>query len=64
MDDLDDYIDIASGLIGLEIAHAYRPGVRRFLLVAQEMAELAEAAPLEENEFALAPVYLPRERSL
>lgn len=64
MKELDDYIDTVSDMIGLKIDDPYRPGVRRYLKVAREMAELVEAAPLDEDELALAPVYLPPERSL
>lgn len=63
MKDIDGYIDTASALIDLEIAEAHRPGVRSFLQIAADMAATVEAAPLAEDELALAPVYLPPERS-
>jgi 1-carboxybiuret hydrolase subunit AtzG-like len=62
MSDIDAYIDAASALIGLEIAEAHQLGVRNFLIVARQMAELLDGAPLEDDELALAPVYSPPER--
>jgi hypothetical protein len=63
MNEIDDYIDAAAALIDLEIAQSYRPGVRSFLGLARDIAALLEAVPLNEDELALAPVYLPPERS-
>ena len=57
--DLDAYIDAASAMLDLEIAEAHRPGVRRFMALAAEMATALDAVPLDEDELALAPVYLP-----
>lgn len=57
--DEDAYIDAASAMLDLEIAEAYRPGVRRFMTLAGEMADLLKQVPLDDAEFALAPVYLP-----
>lgn len=53
----DTYIDAASVVVGLAITEAWRPGVRRFLGIAAEMAAVLEAVPLEDGELALAPVY-------
>jgi hypothetical protein len=62
MSEFDDYIDASAALIDLEIAQSYRPGVRSFLSLAQDMAALVDAVPLNEDELALAPVFLPPER--
>jgi hypothetical protein len=53
----DTYIDAASGMVGLTIPETWRPGVRRFLGIAAEMAAVLEAVPLQDGELALAPVY-------
>ncbi|HEY0275499.1 MAG TPA: DUF4089 domain-containing protein [Paenirhodobacter sp.] len=53
----DAYIDAASALVGLSIAEPWRPGVRRFLQVAAEMAATLQAVPLDDGELALASVY-------
>jgi hypothetical protein len=63
MNEIDDYIDAAAALIDLEIAPSHRPGVRGFLGLARDMAALIDAVPLNEDELALAPVFLPPERS-
>ena len=63
MKDIDAYIDAAATLIDLEIAPAYRANVRLFLQTARDMAALLDAAPLDEDEPAPAPVYLPPEWS-
>lgn len=62
MDDLDAYINAVSAMAGVEIADAHRPGVRAFLAIAKDMATALEGVPLDREEFALAPVYLPPER--
>lgn len=59
--DLDAQIDAASALVHLTIAEACRPGVRQFLTLARQMAEVLDAVPLEDDDLALAPVFrLPR----
>jgi hypothetical protein len=57
--DLDAYIDAASAMLDLDIAEAHRPGVRRFLALAADMAALVDAVPLDDGDLALAPTYLP-----
>ena len=57
--DLDAYIDAASAMLELEIAEDCRPGVRRFLALAADMSATLDAVPLDEDDLALAPVYLP-----
>lgn len=59
--DRDAQIDAASAMVGLPIAEAWRPGVRQFLTLARQMADVLEAVPLEDDDLALAPVFrLPR----
>jgi len=53
------YIDAASAVVGLTIAEAYRPGVTRFLALAAEMAQVLDAVELDDDDLALAAVYLP-----
>jgi hypothetical protein len=53
----DAWIDAASATVGLPVADAYRPGVRRYLALAAEMAALTEAVALDDGELALAPVF-------
>jgi hypothetical protein len=62
LDDPDAYIDAASAAVGLTVAEAHRPGVRRFLAIAAEMAATLDGADLDEAELALAPVYTPPDR--
>jgi hypothetical protein len=62
MKDIDAYIENASALIEIEIAPEWRPGVRTYLALAKDMSAILEAVPLNEDEFALGPVYLPPER--
>jgi len=59
MDDLETYVDAAAGLLGLPIDAERRPGVLMFMGLAAEMAAILEAAPLDEDELAPLPVYLP-----
>ena len=63
MKDVEAHIEAASALIDLHIAPEWRPGVATFLTLAKEMAVVLEATPLDEAEFAPAPVYRPPERS-
>jgi hypothetical protein len=58
-DELDAYIDAASAAVGLTIAEAHRPGVKRFVAIAAEMAATLDGADLDDAELALAPVYTP-----
>ena len=55
----DAYIDAAAGLMGLAIAPDHRPGVRRFLGIAAEMAAVLDQVPLDDGALELAPAYLP-----
>lgn len=58
-EELDAWIDAAAAPLGLAIAAAHRPGVRRFLAIAGEMAATLDRAALDEDEPALAPIYTP-----
>jgi hypothetical protein len=60
--DPDAYIDSAAAAVGLTIAEAHRPGVRRFLEIAGEMAATLDGADLDDADPALAPVYVPPDR--
>ncbi len=62
MTDWDSYMDAVAGSIGLAIAPDYREGVARFLEIAAGMARTLEAVPLDEDELALAPTFLPPDR--
>jgi hypothetical protein len=53
----DGHIDAISGLVGLEITEAQRPGVAQFLELAAEMAEILETVPLDDAHLILAPVH-------
>lgn len=57
--DPDALIEAAAAQIGLTIADAYRPGVRRFLGIAAEMAATLDDVELDNAEAALAPIYSP-----
>lgn len=54
-DALDTYIAAASTQLGLDIDPAYQDGVRQFYILAMEMADVLDAAPLEPHDAALAP---------
>ncbi|MEM6849537.1 MAG: DUF4089 domain-containing protein [Pseudomonadota bacterium] len=57
--DPDAHIDSASPAVGLTIDPAYREGVKRFLLLAAEMADALNEADLAPNKQAHAPVFTP-----
>jgi len=59
MDDLEAYVDAAAGFLGLPIDEERWPGVLMFMRLAAEMAASLDAAPLDEDELAPLPVYLP-----
>jgi hypothetical protein len=59
--DADAYLDVAAAAVGIEVADDYREGVKRFLLVAADMAAILEQVDLDDRELALAPVYTPPE---
>lgn len=52
-------IDGVAALVGLTITPEQRPGVARFLALAADMAALVEAAPVDPDHLALAPVFVP-----
>jgi len=54
--DLEGWIDAMAPLAGLEIAAAYRPGVKANLKTAAKMAALLERVVLDD-EAEPAPVY-------
>ena len=54
--DFDLWIDAMAPAVGLEIADAYRPGVKANLKTAAKLAALLEKAPLKA-ETELAPVF-------
>lgn len=57
-DDIEAWVDAASGALSLPIAPAHRPGVVRYLALAASHAALLEAFPLGlEDEPA--PVFTP-----
>ena len=55
----DALIEAAAAQVGLTIAEPHRPGVRRFLDVAAEMAAVLDCVALDGTESAPAPVYCP-----
>lgn len=55
----EDSITAAAALVGLTISEAHRPGVRQFLDIAREMHETLMAVSLEDDDLALAPVFVP-----
>tara|TARA_R110000787_G_scaffold262422_4_gene367913 strand:+ start:24020 stop:24223 length:204 start_codon:yes stop_codon:yes gene_type:complete len=55
--DMDAYIEAGSKLLDIRIAPEHRPGVKQFLLLAQDMAKTLDSAPLDETDSALAPVF-------
>lgn len=57
--DLEAYVDAVSAMLDIGIAEDHRPGVVRFLGLAAEMAAILDSAPLDDDELALAPVFLP-----
>ena len=59
--DPDALINAVSAQVGLTISAAHRPGVRRFLQIAAEMAATLDRVELDGAESALAPVYRPPE---
>jgi len=58
MKDAETYMAAVAPALGLTIAPGHREGVARFLSVAAEMAAALDGAA-EDDELALAPVYLP-----
>jgi hypothetical protein len=46
----------AAAAVGLKLDPAHLPGVTRFLMLAAEMADTLDAAPLDPDDDALAPV--------
>jgi len=59
--DPDRLIDTMAPLLGLTITDIQRPGVAAFLDVARGMAAVVAAAPIEPDDFHLAPVMRPGE---
>lgn len=59
-EELDARIDAAAAQVGLPIAAGHRPGVRRFLAIAAEMAATLDQVDLDADELALAPVFTPQ----
>jgi len=57
--DLEAYVDAVSAMLDIGISEDHRPGVVRFLGLAAEMAAILDSAPLDDDELALAPVFLP-----
>lgn len=57
--DADAFIDGAAPAVGLSIDPEHREGVKKFLLIAAEMAKTLAEADLDPNEQAHAPVYTP-----
>ena len=53
----DADLDALAALVELTITPGQRPGVQRFLAIAQEMASVVAAVPLDETTLDLAPVY-------
>jgi len=53
------HLDAMAATMGLSIGADQRPGVLQFLQVAQAMAALVAAAPLNPDAFDLAPVFRP-----
>jgi hypothetical protein len=56
--DFDRWIDALSGVVGLEIAEASRPGVRTNLKTAAKLAALLDKAPVGDRDEA-APIFRP-----
>lgn len=54
---MDAYIDASANILNIRIAPEHRPGVKQFLLLAQDMAKTLDSAPLDETDSALAPVF-------
>lgn len=52
-----DYIEAAAALIGLPLAAADRAEVARYLAIAEGMAAVLEAVPLDPAELAVGPVF-------
>ncbi len=59
--DPDRLIDTVAPALGLAITPAQRPGVAAFLAVAHGMAAVVAAAPIDPDDFHLAPVMRPGE---
>ncbi|WP_108658835.1 DUF4089 domain-containing protein [Acuticoccus kandeliae] len=51
------YMAAVSRLLDLSIAPAHEEGVIAFLRIAESMADILEAVPLDARELALAPVF-------
>lgn len=62
--DAEIYMDAAAQAVGLAISAGQRPGVIRFLQVAQHMAERVAAAPIPSDTIDLAPVFVPGEKAV
>ena len=54
--DFDQWIDAVAPVVRLEIAEAYRPGVKSHLKTAAKLAAVLEKAPIRDETEA-APVY-------
>lgn len=57
--DPDRHIDAVAPAVGLVVTAAQRPGVVRFLNVAQAMAVQVFAVPIDPDEIDLAPTFRP-----
>ncbi|MCR9073458.1 MAG: DUF4089 domain-containing protein [Alphaproteobacteria bacterium] len=57
--DADAYIRAAAPMLGFDLDEERIAAVKPFLLIAREMAELLEAAPVPEDTLNLAAVFDP-----
>lgn len=53
------YLDAMAPALGLTITADQRPGVLQFLAIAQGMAAIVGAAPVDADSLELAPVFRP-----
>lgn len=57
--DAERYLDAATSATGLVITSAQRPGVIRYLQIAQDMASRLARAPVDPDVVEPAPVFTP-----
>lgn len=55
--DAEAYIRATAPLLGLELDEERIAAMTPFLVIAREMADILEAAPVPEGTLALAPVF-------
>ncbi|MEO1091868.1 MAG: DUF4089 domain-containing protein [Pseudomonadota bacterium] len=60
--DADALIDGTAPALGLTITDERRPAVRAFLTIAFAMKQTMDRAELDDDELALAPVFVPDDR--